>query len=110
MLMTLEQAIKELKSRIAEERKKPGFRSDRTIWMERVISSINREVDVTEAYEIGLMQTISQQEEIIKKLTAIIQLHGIKYPTIGQSTEFIRDLNSQIKGLNVNEPIQIPYL
>jgi hypothetical protein len=99
--MNTDQAIKEICNKISEAKKRPGFRSEHILWLERLRNFLIKEEQISDAVFASMHKTISDQQEVIIKLAAIIQLHGISYPNLSQSIGFIRDLNNQLNGTEV---------
>jgi SUMO ligase MMS21 Smc5/6 complex component len=107
--MSLNNQIKQLSDRIATYKRQPKHSHEFLMWMENLLIALKREQQVTDTVVRQYTDELNEAVQVIRKQALIMEIHGIKFPTINQSEGSLLEMRQIIRNIETGKAAIIPF-
>jgi SUMO ligase MMS21 Smc5/6 complex component len=107
--MSLNIQIKQLTDRVAAYKRQPKHSHDMLLWMENLLIALKREQQVTDTIIKQYTDELNEAVQVVRKQALIMEIHGIKFPTINQSEGSLLEMRQIIRNIETGKTATIPF-
>ena len=107
--MSLNNQIKQLSDRITTYKRQPKHSHEFLLWMENLLIALKREQQVTDTVLRQYTDELNEAVQVVRKQALIMEIHGIKFPTINQSEGALLEMRQLIRNIETGKMATIPF-